>query len=338
MSRARLLAWSAGGALLAAAVAAASLGFGGQPGTAEPARTPPATATVERITLTDTKTVSGTLGYGSPVTVTTTGGGTITWLPAEGATITRGRAVYSVDADRVPLLYGTLPLYRTLADGVSGDDVKLLETNLAKLGYTGFDADSSYTWATAEAVEQWQDDLGLPVTGSVQPGDVVVAAGPLRVASLKAALGAHTAGPVLTATSTTKQVSVALDASDRHLVRPGMKATVELPDGSTVPGTVKDVGKVATQKDDATTVELTLSVGRTGFDTGPVEVTIVAATRKDVLAVPVGALVALAEGGYGVQVADGSALTYQAVETGMFADGKVEVTGVPEGATVVVPS
>lgn len=338
----RLVAWTGGGALLAAAVAAAALGFGGEPGTVAAAPAQPATAKVVRTTLTDTKEVAGTLGYGSPTTVVAKQpSGTITWLPAEGATVTRGRAVYSVDADRVPLLYGKLPLYRELRDGLSGNDVKQLETNLAKLGYSGFDVDSSFTWATREAVEQWQDDLGRPVTGTVLPADVVVAPGPLRVVSLKSSLGGPASGAVLDATSTTKQVSVALDAADRHLVRRGMKAGVELPDGSTVSGTVRSVGKVATQTEDATTVELTLSVGKTGFDTGPVQVTIVAAEQADVLAVPVGALVALAEGGFGVQVVTGQAspaLSYAAVETGMFADGKVEITGVPEGTVVVVPS
>ncbi|WP_084964691.1 peptidoglycan-binding protein [Thermoactinospora rubra] len=340
---ARVAAWTGGAALLAAAVTAAALGFGGSsPGTATAVRTPPATAKVTRTTLTDTKTVPGTLGYGDPLTVTARGQGTITWLPAEGAVITRGRAVYSADADRVPLLYGTMPLYRTLRDGVEGKDVEEFERNLAKLGYDGFDVDDTFTWATREAVEDWQDDLGLPVTGTVEPGDVVVAPGPLRVTTVKTALGATASGPVLEATRTTKQVAVDLDAADRHLVRRGMKATIELPDGSTVDGKVTSVGKVARQtgegQDLTTTVEVTLSVGKTSFDTGPVDVTVVSARREDVLAVPVGALVALAEGGYGVQVVEGTATRYVAVETGMFADGKVEVTGVAEGTTVVVPT
>uniref|UniRef100_UPI000DE3843B peptidoglycan-binding protein n=1 Tax=Nonomuraea lactucae TaxID=2249762 RepID=UPI000DE3843B len=332
--------------LLAAAVAAAAVGFGGTgSGTAGAGavRTPPATAKVTRTTLTETKTVDGTLGYGDTVTVTAKAQGTITWLPPEGATVTRGKAVYSVDADRRPLLYGTTPLYRTLQDGVEGKDVELLERNLRKLGYTGFDVDDTYTWATREAVEDWQDDLGLDVTGKVEPGDVVVADGPLRVAEHKTAVGQTATGPVLTASGTTRQVLVNLDVADAHLVKRGMKATVELPGGSTVKGRIVRVGKVATQtgegNETATTIEVEVSVtgvGRT-FDAAPVEVTIVAAQREDVLAVPVGALLALAEGGYGVQVVEGASTRYAAVETGMFADGKVEVDGVPEGATVAVP-
>ncbi|MEO3875054.1 peptidoglycan-binding protein [Nonomuraea sp. B12E4] len=340
----RVLAWTGGAALLAAAVAAAAVGFGGDgTGTTVATRTPPAVAKVTRTTLTATKTVDGTLGYGDPVTVSGKSQGTITWLPGEGSTITRGHGVYSVDADRRSLLYGTVPLYRTLENGVEGRDVEQLERNLDKLGYDGFEVDNEFTWTTREAVEEWQEDLGHEVTGRVQPGDVVIAAGPIRVAELKKALGDTATGPVLTATGTTREVHVNLDVADEHLVRKGMKATVELPDGSKVDGKVTGVGKVATEtgsgNEATTTVEVRVSVSKLkkAFDAAPVDVTIVSDQRENVLAVPVGALLALAEGGYGVQVVEGAATRYVPVETGMFADGQVEVTGVEEGTTVAVP-
>ncbi|GAA0941152.1 peptidoglycan-binding protein [Nonomuraea longicatena] len=344
MRGARPALFTAGAALLAAAVTAAVLGIGGGDGrTAATTRIPPATARVERATLTDTTTVDGTLGYGADRTVTARGGGTITWLPAEGATVTRGRAVYSVDADRVPLLYGSMPLYRTLDTGAEGMDVELLERNLSKLGYDGFDIDGEYTWATREAVKEWQDDLGLPVTGKVAADDVVVSDGPLRVAELKTQPGAAAGGAVLTTTGTVREVTVDLDAGDRHLVKKNMRAEVELPDGEKTDGRISSIGKTATQtgqgQDATTTVEATVAVrGVKGFDTGPVEVTFVSERRENVLAVPVGALLALAEGGYGVQVVEGGTTRYVAVKTGMFADGRVEVTGVAEGATVAVPA
>jgi hypothetical protein len=73
------------------------------------------------------------------------------------------------------------------------------------------------------------------------------------------------------------------------------------------------------------------------LDSAPVSVTLVAAEKKGVLAVPVAALVALAEGGYGVQVIEDGKVEYLPVETGMFAAGMVEVTGVEKGTVVGVP-
>ena len=70
-----------------------------------------------------------------------------------------------------------------------------------------------------------------------------------------------------------------------------------------------------------------------------VDVTFTAGARKEVLTVPVTALVALSEGGFGVEVVKGSTSSYVPVKTGLFADGRVEVSGagVAEGTVVGVP-
>jgi hypothetical protein len=72
------------------------------------------------------------------------------------------------------------------------------------------------------------------------------------------------------------------------------------------------------------------------LESGPVTVEYVGHQAKDVLAVPVSALVALAEGGYGLETAQGRFL---AVRTGLFADGDVEVSGtaIREGMKVRIP-
>src|SRR5207247_212265 len=106
---------------------------------------PPATAKVTRTTLVETKRVSGTLGYGDPVPVSATGVGTLTWVAPVGATVKRGETLFKVDERPVVALYGSVPLYRTLLDGVKGADVQQLKENLAELGYTGFTVDDTYT-------------------------------------------------------------------------------------------------------------------------------------------------------------------------------------------------
>jgi hypothetical protein len=95
----------------------------GSPGK-EPAANPglpPATVKVSRTTLVETKTVSGTLSYGDPVPIRATGTGTLTWIVPVGSTVKRGEPLFKVDQRPVVALYGSLPLYRPLRDGVEGE-------------------------------------------------------------------------------------------------------------------------------------------------------------------------------------------------------------------------
>jgi peptidoglycan hydrolase-like protein with peptidoglycan-binding domain len=336
-----------GTGLVAAAVAVAASGFGGTGNTPAAATdAPPATAQVTRATLTQTVQVNGTLGYGSAVNVSGRGHGTVTWLPAAGTTVHRGQPVYRADNAPVPLWYGDLPLYRTLAPGVTdGADVKEVEQNLAALGYTGFTVDNTYSSATASAVRRWQKDLGLTQTGILDPGAVVLAAGAIRVATVHATPGDPASGQILSYTDTTRVVTIALDVAKQDLVKVGVPATVTLPDGKTVSGTVSGVGSVATAgaQGNPATIEVTVTVADQSalgsLDQAPVDVTMVSAKAENVLTVPVSALVALAEGGYGVQVVTGSTTKYVAVQTGMFAGGRVEISGpgITAGTVVGVP-
>jgi peptidoglycan hydrolase-like protein with peptidoglycan-binding domain len=314
------------------------------------------TAAVARRDLRATEEVDGTLGYGDTRTVANGRDGTITALPDEGAVVTRGHPLYRVDARPVPLLYGRLPAWRALGTGVDdGPDVRQLEQNLVALGYDpdrAITVDDHFSWATRAAVERWQEALGLEETGTVQPGDAVWQPGPVRVASRKAAVGdrAHPGSPVLEVTSTTRRVTIDLDASRQPYVKAGDRVDLELPGGRTATGRVVSVGKVATAPaadgaggDDTPTVELVVSLDRPGatggLDQAPVDASITTGVRKGVLAVPVGALLALAEGGYAVEVERDGRRRLVGVETGLFADGQVEVSGggLRAGDGVVVP-
>jgi peptidoglycan hydrolase-like protein with peptidoglycan-binding domain len=332
----------------AAAVAGAAVGLGGGAAGTTGATGPVlATVPVTRATLTQEQQVNGTLGYGAPVTVNGLGSGVITWLPAPGAVVRRGQPVYKADNQPVPLFYGRLPLYRQLQAGDTGADVTEVERNLAALGYTGLTVDKYYTAATAAAVWQWQQDLGLSPTGVLSPAEVVLARGRLRVASLAGHLGDPASGPVLTYTGTTRVVRVALDVALQGLARAGAAAAVTLPDGTTVGGRIARVGSVATAGSTATdpaTIEVTVTVANQAalgrLDLAPVAVKLVSQRVANVLTVPVAALVGLAGGGYGVQVVAGSTSRYVRVQLGMFAGGRVQVTGagIAEGTRVGVPS
>ncbi|GII21479.1 peptidoglycan-binding domain-containing protein [Planosporangium mesophilum] len=342
----RITAGVGGTALIAGTVAVAAVGLGG--GDNRPAAVPelpPATAPVTKTTLAQTQRMTGTLGYGNPVPLSARGRGTLTWLPAAGATVQRGQAVYRADNVPVPLWYGTLPLYRALQPGATGADVREVEENLAALGYTGFTVDDRYTANTASAVRRWQHDQGAAENGTVDPAALVVAAGVIRVGTVRAGLGDPASGQVLTYTATTRVVTVPVDVAKQDLAKQGASATVTLPDSRSVAGTVASVGTVAAagQQGAPATIEVTVTVADQAalgtLDQAPVDVTLVAAKAENVLTVPVSALVALAEGGYGVQVVIDSSSRYVPVKTGMFAGGRVEIsgTGIAEGTAVGVP-
>ena len=317
------------------------------------------TAPVVKRTLSSMEEVDGTLGFSGADTVAFGRRGTVTWLPEEGAIVKRGGTMFKVDDKPVPLLYGTLPAYRDLRTGVDdGRDVKQLESNLKALGYDPGTVDDHFSSDTREALEDWQEDLGAEETGRFMRGDAALAPGPVRVAELSGTVGGP-AGPgaaAMKVTTTTRQVDVDLPANKQALVRAGDAVTITLPDGGTTKGKVSDVSRVAKAPpssgqggngDDDPTVAVTVTLNDPkaagALDQAPVDVAITTETSKDALAVPIDALLALAEGGYAVEVQDAAGRHLVPVELGLFADDLVEVTvkaggqALREGMRVVVP-
>jgi membrane fusion protein, multidrug efflux system len=334
------------------AAAAAGSGFGGGSGSDQPAASnlPPARAQVTRQTMQNTDEVSGDLGYGAKTTLPGRLAGVITNVRLAGDVITRGKPIYRVDNTPVVLMYGDLPAYRALGTGAEGPDVKQLEDNLKALGYSGITVDQRYTAATAQAVTKWQKDLGMPQTGRVEQGRVVFAPGVIRVDSVTTGVNQSTGGgqEVLQYTETTRHVTVRLDVSKQRLARKGAAVQVHLPDGKRVAGKVERVNTViepaaSAGADPTTKIEATVSLSKpeaaAGIEAAVVTVVFTADERKDVLTVPIAALVALAEGGYGVEVIEGTTSRFVKVETGLFASGRVEVRGdgLKEGMTVGMP-
>src|SRR6266542_2425925 len=252
----------------------------------------------------------------------------------------------TVDRSERPVVafYGSVPLYRTLHDGVEGADVRQLEENLAELGYTGLTADGTYTSAVAMAVRKWQADLGLPETGTVEPGQVVFTPGPVRIAEDTARVGdaiggnsgasvaAGSARPseagasgrgvaVLSYTGATKLVTVQLGVADQALAVVGRKAAVSVPGQQAVEGQISQVDSVLTA---ASTTPVpsgpssAASAARIKVDVAiadqealgslggaPVDVDFVVDERKDVVAVPVAAHLALPGGRFGLAIGGG---------------------------------
>ncbi|WP_063763831.1 HlyD family efflux transporter periplasmic adaptor subunit [Actinoplanes subtropicus] len=321
-----------------------------------------ATTKVIRTDLSDFWSETGTVGYRKQRTLRGAAAGVVTWLPRAGSVVARGGTLYRVNDRPVTLFYGSTPMFRDLGTvGLVGRDVRVLADNLRALGYrigaqpapgttvgTG-DAkvritadDAVFTDALKAAVQRWQQDRRIqPAGGVLKLGDALVLPGQVRIGAATAKLGDDAAGDVMAVSDQTKAVSVEIDATRADDVRSGQKVRITLPDSTVTSGTVDSVSTDVKKDGDTPKVRVVVAVDKPaaldGLTSADVEVRFTGTTVRHVLAVPVGALLALSGGGYGVQVA-GGALT--AVKVGLFADGMVQVTGtgLAEGASVVTTS
>jgi hypothetical protein len=300
------------------------------------------------------------------------GGGTYTSLPATGALARQGQVLYAVSGAPVVLLYGTTPAYRDMTEGDAGADVTELNTDLVTLGcLTAADLGARSGWdyfsaETAYGVQQLQARLGVTQTGSLDLGAAVFLPSAIEVTGLGSGVvlgGPATSGQVaLTASSTTPQVTIDLDASLQGDMRAGEPVSITLPDGSDTPGVVSSVSTVATSStggsggsgsggsgsggsgNSATvTVEVSLDhpSAAGSLNQAPVEVTITTGSVSNALVVPVDALLAQSSGSYAVEVIGSGGRRYLVpVTLGLFDDaaGLVQVTGnLTPGQKVVVP-
>jgi Putative peptidoglycan binding domain len=328
----------------------------GDAAAAATATTPPSTVTVERRSLAVTEDLTGTLGYDGELALVGNLRGTLTRMSAIGDLLAAGDIAYEIDGkQRATVMIGSRPAWRTLATGVpNGADIRQIEQNLKDLGYgAGVKVDTKWTDATTRAVKRWQKATGISRDGVVDLGEVVFLPEAMRVTE-RAVEPGFSAGPgstILEGTSERQVISLDLDADRQEIVNVGDTVAVTMPDGSEVAGTVSDIGRVATATEDAfgqagtPTVEVTVTLdetaGAASLDGAPVTVVVTRSSRPSVLAVPVNALLALLEGGYAVEVLDADGSTHLVgVETGIFDDGWVEVSGdgLDAGLAVVVPS
>ncbi|ASR00780.1 hypothetical protein CGL27_48725 [Streptomyces sp. 11-1-2] len=351
-------------------------------------------------------------------------------MASSGTTVSRGKTLYRVDDRPVPVLYGSVPMYRRLeVPNTVGRDVRVIADNLRALGYdigrqpgpgetvtgpveptdsarsageqdtapgestsgkgeqpstgssgpptSGTDSPEPSTGAGGEAgagksseqqptvgrikvrsedgvltdslinaIKRWQTARGVPATGVIEPGDVVVLGDAVRVEGAEVQPGDPADGALLRVTSATKAVTVEVGATEVGAVKRGDAVTVRLPDGESADAKVAAIStaaKASTEQGPSGPLKVTVTVtfkdpGKAGkFNSAPVQVEFGSQTRTNVLAVPLTALLALREGGYGLQLADGPLV---AVKTGLIAAGMVEVSGdgITEGAQVVTAS
>jgi hypothetical protein len=288
---------------------------------------------------------------------------TFTMLPAVGQVVSRGQALYAISGQPVVLLYGSSVPTRAFTAGMSaGSDVAELNANLDALGYGHGLTGDAFTAATATAIRALQATHGSSATGALPLGSVVFERGAVRVTSVAPTLGASvTPGPVLGITSTTPQATIELPAAEQSSVKVGDAVAITLPNDQATPGVVSSVGTVAKApaskggegagggnggEEGGATIEVDVAPSHPDaighLDEAPVTVSITTESVPSALVVPVDALLALAGGGYALEVVEGRVHRLQAVSLGLFddAEGLVQVSGqgLSAGQRVVVPA
>jgi hypothetical protein len=328
--------------LAAAALAGAVVTVSVRGGQAAPAAAAPQprsdTAAVVRTDLVTTALTAGTLGYAAARPVVNQVTGIYTWLPRPGAVIRAGGVLYRVDDAPVTLMTGSTPAWRSFGLGMTdGPDVRQLQAYLIAGRFAGgllTAPTGHYDLLTADAVERWQAARDMAVTGLIPLGQVIFLPSTILVGGMNVAAGQAAGGGQQPYQVTTGQRTVTVPLNpDLPPAGAGEHVSIILPSQASTPGLITAVAPG----------QLTVTPEQpraTGTGTGvQVQVALAVQSARGVLAVPVAALLALAGGGYGLEVvAPSGAHQLVGVTTGVFAAGQVQVSGpgITPGTKVVV--
>lgn len=308
-------------------------------------------ATVVRGDLVEEAEANGTVGFGETSTLPIDSDGMVTQSRESGEIVRPGEVLLRVAERPIYLVEGNQPLYRELRRVSAGErdaagdkiglqtgaDVEQLQQFLVDAGFDDkgrLEVDGSFGLSTERAVKEWQRSVGLVATGKIDRTQMVFVDGPVRIES---APGVGENFDSVSVTSGAQRVSFTVTSRQKSFFEIGASVTVEAANSSAT-GTVTKQKRVVGD-DGSTQYEIEVEIDA-GQDLGDAEAVKVKATRtkaSDVLTVPVRALIALAEGGWAVQVQTSNGIELTGVELGDVVDGQAQISGVDEGASVVVP-
>ena len=268
------------------------------------------------------------------------------------------------------LMFGNIPAWRDMKDGITpGEDVRQLKLNLIALGYGTVETlgkGPDFNPGTRAAIIELQSDLNIVASGEIILGEVVFTQGTSLVKSssttqsvggkinagtelfyltpvekVETQIGSD--GSVTVNQDSLQIVEIQVDVSERNLVSEASKVEIELPDESLVPGIVREVGSLAVVPQEGDPfLEVLISVDGSmeyfEWTGASVTVNVTKELASGVLATPVNGLLALLTGGYALEAVTGTGTVLIPVETGIYADGWVEVSGpgLKPGVEIVV--
>lgn len=316
-------------------------------------------ATIEQRDLARTVKLSGAVDHGARRDLPLAATGTITGLPAAGDVIDATGRLVEIDGRPVIVMPGDRPAWRSLEPGITkGEDIAHLESLLVWYGYATADeltVDDTWTAATTKAVKAFQQATGMAEDGRLELGEIVfvpLSLLPLRIDKVDATMGAPASSARLSVTDTELVATATLPAASAALLDVGDSVSIELPTGERRDGVVSAIGAPAAGDDGKATFPVTIdAAGLRAAEGLPVNVHVAVVAAADATVVPADALLALASGGYAVEVPIGRAGSSESpgvepatgtrlvpVDVGVFADGWVQITGdVAVGEQVVIP-
>lgn len=247
-------------------------------------------------------------------------GGSATGAEGSATGVARvAQAQVGVDQARDQLLGAQRTLERAQTPQ-RGPDVALVAGDMTALGYyRGFT--DSWSAALQDAVRQWQDHIGATPSGDINPADVLVVSGAARVTAVEGGLGDAPSAVTISLSSPSRLATFRLQNGVPAALAPGRRVTLSA-GGDAAAGRIR---RVTTSQQSATVqVKFDQSSRLARISSTRVSMSVRSADRRNVLTVPTQSLLALASGGYALQLPDGRLL---AVRTGIVQGGDIEVSG-----------
>ncbi len=307
-------------------------------------------ATVEMRSLSDSKEFNAEVKYGEEWTLPVTAQGTVTKRNAQGTIIEPGQPIIWINDRPIILARGEVPLFRELkretirrpgmkAAPLSGTDVKQLQEFLIAQGHASdgkLKPSGVFDKVTEQSVKTWQEANNLDQTGTITTQQLVFWPTNLRIQSEPLVGSAFDS---ITVTKPDQEIVVTARRRDAGYLETGSTVEIGLGTDATVTGDVKTTKEVANSEGSGTNIQVIVTPTRPlPGDAGGVTVTGSGASVENALTVPVRSLVALAEGGYAVEVqSQGAQSELRKVDVGDIIAGFAVISGdVAEGDKIVV--
>ncbi len=318
-----------------------------EPSDEAPATETPAvqTETIERSSLVETKEAVGSVGNGDAWTLPIQGQGVVTARHDKGTIVGHGEPLIWRDTLPTYLVKGDVPMYRTLElTGTTvkkhqqGEDVRQLQEYLIEVGFDDagrLEADGIFGAGTKRAVKAWQKANGFEQTGAIDRTQIIFSPAAVRIDSTPR-VGSDFIE--LTVTAAAQEIRADFETKSAPFLNVGDEVALDYGSGEPATGTITEV--TPSVGDDGTRTLTAVIEPSQLVPTGTERVTVTASrtTASDALVVPVRAVLALAGGGYGIEVDTGSGTELRRIEVGAVVDARAEITGdIEAGDEVIVP-